>query len=162
MRKSVVALLIAVSFSICSLPLCAEESSKTYAKPAIAQATVDTVSTGGGMLVTTTDTLEGYKIREYRGIVRGVMVREPNTIQSFKAGIQGMFGGKVNAYIHNCETGRQAAYDAMVQQAVSRGANGIVGGRYDSDSFQGNGNDFGTEIVCYGTAVMLDQVKAPQ
>ncbi|MBA3993212.1 MAG: hypothetical protein C0469_06760 [Cyanobacteria bacterium DS2.3.42] len=109
------------------------------------------------MIVTTTNNVEGYRIREYRGIVRGVMVREPSAVQSFKAGFQGMFGGKVNAYIHNCEIGRQAAYDAMVQNAVSRGANAIVGVKYDSDAFQGGNNDFGTEIVCYGTAVMIEK-----
>lgn len=109
-----------------------------------------------GMVVTTTDSVDGYRIREYRGIVRGVMVREPNTIQSFKAGFQGMFGGKIGAYIKSCEQGRQAAYDSMVQQAQSRGANAIVGVRYDSDAFQGGSNDFGTEVVCYGTAVLVE------
>ncbi len=159
MRKSGFAILLAICCSNYALPIGAEESVKTTGNPAIAQAQVDTSNTAGGMIVTTTNNVEGYRIREYRGIVRGVMVREPSTVQSFKAGIQGMFGGKVNAYIHNCEIGRQGAYDAMVQQAVTRGANAIVGVKYDSDSFQGNGNDFGTEIVCYGTAVMIEQVR---
>ncbi len=158
MRKSGFALLLAMSSSLCVLPIWAQESLKTTGNPAIAQAqTVDTSNTAGGMIVTTTNNVEGYRIREYRGIVRGVMVREPSAVQSFKAGFQGMFGGKVNAYIHNCEIGRQAAYDAMVQNAVSRGANAIVGVKYDSDAFQGGNNDFGTEIVCYGTAVMIEK-----
>lgn len=109
-----------------------------------------------GMVVTTTDSVDGYRIKEYRGIVRGVMVREPNTIQNFKAGFQGIFGGKIGAYIKNCEQGRQAAYDSMVREAQTRGANAIVGVRYDSDAFQGGGNDFGTEVVCYGTAVLVE------
>ncbi len=158
MRKSGFALLLAISCSICVLPLGAEESVKATGNPAIAQTpTVDSTAAGSGLIVTTTNNVEGFRIREYRGIVRGVMVREPSAVQSFKAGFQGMFGGKVNAYIHNCEIGRQAAYDAMVQNAVSRGANAIVGVKYDSDAFQGNGNDFGTEIVCYGTAVMIEK-----
>lgn len=164
MRKSGFAVLFAVSLLFCSLPVKAEGAARQADKREIAQAqtTVDSSSTGGGMIVTTTNNIDGFRIREYRGIVRGVMVREPNTIQQFKAGFQGMFGGKVNAYIRNCEMGRQGAYDAMVQQAVSRGANAIVGVKYDSDAFQGGANDFGTEIVCYGTAVMIEPVKAPQ
>lgn len=160
MRKSGFALLLAISTTICVLPIGAQESLKTIGNPAIAQAQVqptDASNAAGGMIITTTNNVEGFRIREYRGIVRGVMVREPNAIQSFKAGFQGMFGGKVNAYIRNCEMGRQAAYDAMVQNAVSRGANAIVGVKYDSDAFQGGSNDFGTEIVCYGTAVMIEK-----
>jgi uncharacterized protein YbjQ (UPF0145 family) len=163
MRKSEFAVFFAVSLVLCSLPASADNAAKIAGKQEIAQAqTVDSSGTGGGLIVTTTNSVDGYRIREYRGIVRGVMVREPNTIQQFKAGFQGMFGGKVNAYIKNCEMGRQGAYDAMVQQALSRGANAIVGVKYDSDAFQGGTNDFGTEIVCYGTAVMLEPVKAPQ
>lgn len=158
MRKTGFALLLAISSSLCVLPIGAQESIKATGNPVIAQAqTADTSNSAGGMIVTTTNNVEGFRIREYRGIVRGVMVREPSAVQSFKAGFQGMFGGKVNAYIHNCEIGRQAAYDAMVQNAVSRGANAIVGVKYDSDAFQGGNNDFGTEIVCYGTAVMIEK-----
>jgi uncharacterized protein YbjQ (UPF0145 family) len=163
MRKSGFAVLFAVSLLFCSLPVSADNTAQAADKREIAQAqTPDSAGTGAGLIVTTTNSVEGFRIREYRGIVRGVMVREPNTIQQFKAGFQGMFGGKVNAYIRNCETGRQGAYDAMVQQALSRGANAIVGVKYDSDAFQGGANDFGTEIVCYGTAVMIEPAKAPQ
>ncbi|HIN65242.1 MAG TPA: heavy metal-binding domain-containing protein, partial [Candidatus Obscuribacterales bacterium] len=129
MRKSGFALLLAISSVVSILPMSADESNGNPAiaqNTKIAQAAIDSSNTAGGIIVSTTPSLEGYRIREYRGIVRGVMVREPNTIQQFKAGFQGMFGGKVNAYIRNCETGRQGAYDAMVQQALTKGANAIV------------------------------------
>jgi uncharacterized protein YbjQ (UPF0145 family) len=164
MRKSGFALLLAIASIICTLPTNAEESTKksVLAQNTAAQATIDSSNTAGGIIVSTTPSLEGFRIKEYRGIVRGVMVREPNTIQQFKAGFQGMFGGKVNAYIRNCETGRQGAYDGMVQQALARGANAIVGVKYDSDAFQGGSNDFGTEIVCYGTAVVVERIQLQQ
>jgi uncharacterized protein YbjQ (UPF0145 family) len=164
MRKSGFALLLAISSVVSILPMSADESNGNPAiaqNTKIAQAAIDSSNTAGGIIVSTTPSLEGYRIREYRGIVRGVMVREPNTIQQFKAGFQGMFGGKVNAYIRNCETGRQGAYDAMVQQALTKGANAIVGVKYDSDAFKCGNNDFGTEIVCYGTAVVVDRVPQP-
>lgn len=121
---------------------------------------IDNKVFNAGLIITTTESIDGYRIKEYRGIVRGAMVREPTAVQSFKAGFQGMFGGKVHAYITMCEQGRQQAYDAMVQRAQAMGANAVVGMRYDSDAFSGGNNDFGTEVVCYGTAVVIEP-KAP-
>ncbi len=121
---------------------------------------IDNKVFNAGLIITTTESIDGFRIKEYRGIVRGAMVREPTAVQSFKAGFQGMFGGKVHAYITMCEQGRQQAYDAMVQRAQAMGANAVVGMRYDSDAFSGGNNDFGTEVVCYGTAVVIEP-KAP-
>jgi len=107
------------------------------------------------MVVTTTLSVDGYRIVQYKGIVRGSSVREPTIGQSFKAGFQGIFGGKVGAYVHMCEQGRQQSYDAMVAQAQALGANAIVGVKYDSNSFSTDQNQFATEVVCYGTAVVV-------
>lgn len=109
-----------------------------------------------GMLVTTTYQIDGYRVREYKGIVRGVMVREPTIGQNFKAGFQGMFGGHVGAYMQMCEQGRQQSYAAMVQNAQALGANAVIGVSYDSDSFAVGPDQFATEVVCYGTAVVIE------
>jgi uncharacterized protein YbjQ (UPF0145 family) len=105
-------------------------------------------------MVTTTFSFEGYKIREYKGIVRGVTVRQPTIGQSFKASLKSHVGGKMSPFITMCETARQQAYDVMVDRAKAAGANAIVGLRYDSSSFM-NDDDVGTEVVCYGTAVVV-------
>lgn len=109
-----------------------------------------------GMLVSTTYHIEGFRIKEYKGIVRGVMVREPTIGQNFKAGFQGMFGGHVGAYMQMCEQGRQQSYDNMIQNAQTMGANAIVGISYDSNSFAVGPDQFATEVVCYGTAVVIE------
>lgn len=109
-----------------------------------------------GMLVSTTYHIEGFRIKEYKGIVRGVMVREPTIGQNFKAGFQGMFGGHVGAYMQMCEQGRRQSYENMIQNAQSMGANAIVGISYDSNSFAVGPDQFATEVVCYGTAVVLE------
>lgn len=109
-----------------------------------------------GIVVTTTLNVDGYRIREYKGIVRGAMVREPTIGQNFKAGFQGMFGGKIGAYVTMCEQGRQQSYDTMVAKAQALGANAIVGVQYDSNSFSTDSNQFATEVVCYGTAVVIE------
>ena len=51
-----------------------------------------------GMPVTTTFTIEGYKIVEYKGIVRGIIVRAPTIMQGFLGGLKNIIGGQIGAY----------------------------------------------------------------
>ncbi|MDR3613706.1 MAG: YbjQ family protein [Candidatus Obscuribacterales bacterium] len=108
-----------------------------------------------GFITTTTDSLDGRHIKQYLGIVRGVTVRQPTIGQSMKAGLKGIVGGRMSPFISMCETARQAAYEIVVQQAVAMGANAVVGLRYDSSAF-GESDEMGTEVVCYGTAVIVE------
>lgn len=108
------------------------------------------------MIVTTTEGVDGYKITKYIGIVRGVSVRQPTIGQSFKAGFKQIVGGKITPFISMCETARQSAYDTLIERANQAGAQAIVGLRYDSSAFSGSGDDMGTEVVCYGTAVLIE------
>ena len=113
-----------------------------------------------GLITTTTEGVEGRRIKQYLGIVRGVTVRQPTIGQSMKANLKGIVGGKMSPFISMCETARTAAYEALVQQALALGANAVVGLRYDSSAF-GSADDVGTEVVCYGTAVVLEGVDDP-
>jgi uncharacterized protein YbjQ (UPF0145 family) len=108
-----------------------------------------------GFITTTTDSIDGRHIKQYLGIVRGVTVRQPTIGQSMKAGLKGIVGGRMSPFISMCETARQAAYEILVQQAVALGANAVVGLRYDSSAF-GESDEMGTEVVCYGTAVVVE------
>jgi uncharacterized protein YbjQ (UPF0145 family) len=109
-----------------------------------------------GMIVTTTEGIDGYKITKYIGIVRGVMVRQPTIGQSLKAGFKQIVGGKIQPFISMCETARQAAYDSLVERASQAGAQAVVGLRYDSSAFTSGSDEMGSEVVCYGTAVLLE------
>jgi uncharacterized protein YbjQ (UPF0145 family) len=108
-----------------------------------------------GFITTTTDGIDGRRIKQYLGIVRGVTVRQPTIGQSMKASLKGIVGGRMSPFISMCETARQAAYEMLVEQAVALGANAVVGLRYDSSAF-GESDDVGTEVVCYGTAVIVE------
>ena len=59
------------------------------------------------MLVTTTFGFEGYRIREYKGIVRGIIVRSPTIAQGIFGGLQNILGGSIGAYTEMCEQARQ-------------------------------------------------------
>jgi uncharacterized protein YbjQ (UPF0145 family) len=105
------------------------------------------------LLVTTSMSIEGHRIVEYLGIVRGIVVRSP----SIGAGIVGAFksigGGNIKEYSDVCEAARHDAYVQMVQHAELMGAHAIVAMHYDATEFlQG-----ATEVLAYGTAVRLEK-----
>ncbi len=105
------------------------------------------------MFVTTTFDIEGYRITEYKGLVRGITVRSPTIAQGLLGGLKTIIGGKIGAYTEMCEQARQHAYDSLVQHAQQLGANAIVGVRYDASDV--GAQQSATEVLCYGTAVVV-------
>jgi uncharacterized protein YbjQ (UPF0145 family) len=110
------------------------------------------------VFVTTTFSIEGYGIREYKGIVRGIVVRSPTLLQGFFGGLKSMVGGRIGAYTEMCEQTRQQAYDQMISHARKLGANAIVGARYDGSEVE-SGSSAATEVLCYGTAVVVEKLE---
>nr|WP_298864960.1 YbjQ family protein [uncultured Gimesia sp.] len=106
------------------------------------------------MAVTTTFTIEGYKIKEYKGVVRGIIVRSPTIAQGIVGGLKNIVGGRIGAYTEMCEQARQQAYDLLLEHAHELGANAIVGLRYDASEVVSKGS--ATEVLCYGTAVVIE------
>lgn len=105
------------------------------------------------MFVTTTFTVEGYKIVEYKGLVRGLTVRAPTISQGILGGLNSLIGGHIAAYTEMCEQARQQAFDSLVQHAEHVGANAVIGMRYDASDV--GGSTRATEVLCYGTAVVV-------
>jgi uncharacterized protein YbjQ (UPF0145 family) len=109
------------------------------------------------MFITTTFSFDGYQIVEYKGLVRGIIVRSPTIAQGFFGGLKNIIGGQINSYTEMCEQARQQAYDLMVSHASQTGANAIVGVRYDASEVP-IGQGGATEVLCYGTAVVIARV----
>jgi uncharacterized protein YbjQ (UPF0145 family) len=106
------------------------------------------------MLVTTSTGLEGYKIIEHLGVVRGIVVRSRSLFGNIAGGIQSLFGGNITIYTELCEKTRQQAYELMVEHANEQRANAIINMRYDANEvMQGI-----TEVLAYGTAVIVEKV----
>ncbi len=105
------------------------------------------------MIVTTTNDLTGHEIVEYKGIVRGLIVRSPTIAQGLLGGLKNILGGRIGAYMEMCEQARQQAYDAIVAHAGQVGANAILGFRYDATEV--SSQSAATEVLCYGTAVVV-------
>ena len=104
------------------------------------------------MILSTTFTLEGYRIREYRGLVRGVVVRAPTIAQGVMGGLRSIVGGQIQEYTEMCEQTRQQATAALAQHAREMGADAVIGIAYVASEI---GNS-ATEVLCYGTAVTLE------
>ncbi len=105
-------------------------------------------------LITTGLTIEGYKITENLGIVRGIIVRSRSIFGNIGAAFQTIVGGNITLYTELCEKTREDSFEVMVQHAQQLGADGIISFRYDAnDVMQGV-----TEILAYGTAVKLQKI----
>jgi uncharacterized protein YbjQ (UPF0145 family) len=106
------------------------------------------------MQVTTTFSFEGFRISEYKGLVRGIVVRSPTIGQGLLGGLKAIIGGQIGAYAEMCEQARQQAYDRLLQHAQELRANAVVGIRYESSEVGGRQSS-ATEVLCYGTAVVI-------
>lgn len=103
-------------------------------------------------LVTTAFELPGYRIVRSIGVVRGITVRSRSIVGNFFGALQSLFGGNITIYTELCEQARAETYRDMVMHARQRSANAIIGVRYDAtDIMTGL-----TEVICYGTAVVVE------
>lgn len=105
-------------------------------------------------LITTAFTLDGYKISRNLGIVRGITVRSRNMFATIGASLQTIIGGNITLFTELCEKTRIEAFEIMVQHADEIGANAIIGMRYDANEVMSGV----TEVLAYGTAVVLEKV----
>lgn len=105
------------------------------------------------MQVTTTFEIDGYEVAEYKGMVRGIVVRSPTIAQGILGRLKNIIGGRIGAYTEMCEQTREQAYDVMIAHAQELGANAVLGVRYDASSVEPQGG--AVEVLCYGTAVVL-------
>ncbi len=104
--------------------------------------------------VTTTFSLEGYKIVKHLGVVRGIIVRSRSVFGTIGGSLQTIFGGNISLFTELCEKTRIDSYELMIQHAQNLGANAILGVRYDTTELLSGVS----EVLCYGTAVIVEKV----
>jgi len=104
-------------------------------------------------LVTTSNLLEGYRIVEHLGTVRGITVRSRSIFGNIEGGLLSLAGGRNSIYVELCEKTREEAYQLMIQHASERGANAIINMRYDANEVISGI----TEVLAYGTAVVVEK-----
>lgn len=105
--------------------------------------------------VTTANSFEGCRVVRSLGIVRGITVRSRSVIGTIGASLQSLVGGNITLYTELAEASRREAYELMIQHAMQMGANGVIACRYDATEMA----EGITEMVCYGTAVILEAIQ---
>ncbi len=106
------------------------------------------------MIITTTPTIEGKKITDYKGIVFGEVVAGVDFIKDFAAGISNFFGGRSGSYEGELIRAREEAINEMTNRAEVLGANAIVGIDIDYEVL-GQGNNM-LMVTVSGTAVIVE------
>src|SRR5437763_16094515 len=111
------------------------------------------------VLVSTTFDVQGRRIREYKGVVRGITVRAPTISQGILGGLKSIIGGQIGAYTEMCDQARQTAYDLMIEHAQQVGANAVIGMSFDASEVAARAS--ATEVLCHRTAVVLEKRRPP-
>jgi uncharacterized protein YbjQ (UPF0145 family) len=107
-------------------------------------------------MTTTAFELDGYRIVKTFGVVRGIIVRSRSILGTIGAGLQTLVGGNITILTDLCEKTREHALNLCLQHAEQVGANAVIGLRYDAtEIMQGV-----TEVLCYGTAVLVEPKTA--
>ena len=105
------------------------------------------------MIITTTPSVEGRAIAEYRGIVFGEVISGINFLKDIAAGLRNIFGGRSQGYEEALLAARDQALREMEQRARDLGCDAVVGVKMDYEVL---GADNGMLMVtCSGTAVRL-------
>ncbi len=106
------------------------------------------------MHVSTTNSFEGKKIRDYKGLVSGEAIMGANIVRDFFASVRDIVGGRSASYEKALKEARDIAIQEMVDEAASRGANAVIGVDIDYETV-GQGGGMMMVTAC-GTAVVVD------
>ena len=106
------------------------------------------------MIVTTTPSIEGMRITEYKGVVCGEVISGVNFVRDIAASFTNFLGGRSGSYEDELIGARQSAMEEMQQRAAAMGANAVVGVDID---YAVLGADNGMLMVTVsGTAVVAE------
>jgi len=104
------------------------------------------------MIIVTLEQIEGKRIAQTMGIVRGSTIRARHVGRDIMAGLRGLVGGEITEYTKMMAEAREEAIQRMVEDAEKKGANAIVGTRFTTSMIMQNA----AEVLAYGTGVVLE------
>lgn len=103
------------------------------------------------MIVVTTEHIEGKRITETLGLVRGSTIRARHVGHDIMAGLRNIVGGEITDYTVMLAQAREEALQRMVDQAEKMGANAVICTRFATSMVMSGA----AEMVAYGTAVKV-------
>lgn len=105
------------------------------------------------MTLTTTNTIEGHPILDYRGIVAAETIIGANVFRDIAASLRDFFGGRSRSYETVLKEGKDTALAELAQKAEALGANAVVGISLDYETVGASGSML--MVVAVGTAVRI-------
>jgi len=109
------------------------------------------------VIVTTTPSLEGYRIQSYLGPIVIPTVGAGNIFKDWFAGFTDIFGGKSDSYQKVFAKFINQGVMEMIRQAKENGANAVVNLRLETTNISGGKSVI--SIILYGTAVVIEKVR---
>jgi uncharacterized protein YbjQ (UPF0145 family) len=103
------------------------------------------------MIIVTTENVEGKKIVQTLGLVRGSTIRARHLGHDFMAGLRNIVGGEITDYTKMLAESREQAIQRMVDEAEKLGADAVVGTRFVTSMVMSGAS----ELLAYGTAVKV-------
>lgn len=107
------------------------------------------------MIVTTTPSVEGHRIVDYKGVITGEAILGANIFKDLFAGIRDIVGGRAGAYEKALKDARQTALHEMEQEAARLGGNAVVGVDLDYEVIGDRGSML--MVSASGTAVVIER-----
>ncbi len=104
------------------------------------------------MIVTSCENIAGKKVVKTVGLVKGNTIRARHLGRDIGALLRGIVGGEIKEYTKLMAESREQAFDRMVNDAQSRGANAIIMTRYSTSAVMSGA----AELLAYGTAVVVE------
>ena len=104
------------------------------------------------MIITTTEQVEGKKVKKTIGLVKGSTIRARHLGRDIMAGLRGMVGGEITEYTKMMAEAREESLKRMTEDAEKQGANAIIGLRFTTSMVMQSAS----EILAYGTGVVLE------
>jgi uncharacterized protein YbjQ (UPF0145 family) len=105
------------------------------------------------MIITTTPSIEGRRIVDYKGVVTGEAILGANIFRDLLGGIRDIVGGRAGSYEKSLREARETALAEMADEARRLGADAIVGVDLDYEVIGEQGSMM--MVSASGTAVKL-------
>ncbi|MFV0237829.1 MAG: YbjQ family protein [Flavobacteriales bacterium] len=106
------------------------------------------------MILTTTNTLQGKNISDYKGIVSGETIIGANAIKDFFASVTDFFGGRSSSYEKVLIEAKEIAIEELKEKAQKLGANAIIGIDFDYETIGERGSMM--MVTATGTAITIE------
>jgi uncharacterized protein YbjQ (UPF0145 family) len=104
------------------------------------------------LIITTTESVEGKKVKRTLGMARGSTIRAKNIGKDIMAAFRNMAGGEITEYVQMMAQAREEALKRMEDMAEEMGANAVICVRFGTSMVMQNA----AEVLAYGTAVVLE------